>query len=103
MKFQKTVKNKFLFLFFICMNNLHADDPSANDSQIIQPGAPGMPSIILNKDEATNIANSSSIESAINGSNCDILVSPYCEISCVFIKCSCKNYLSLGPNSCRGC
>ena len=53
MKFQKTVKNKFLFLFFICMNNLHADDPSANDSQIIQPGAPGMPSIILNKTSAT--------------------------------------------------
>ena len=57
MRFQKIMKNNFVFLFFIFINPLYANNFNNEDSQIIQPGAPGKPSIILNEDEATTIAN----------------------------------------------
>ncbi|MFL2721741.1 MAG: DUF305 domain-containing protein [Gammaproteobacteria bacterium] len=68
MKFQKIMKNNFLFLFlfFTYTNNLYADNSNNKDSQIIQPGAPGKPSIILNQDEATDIANSSYTKADVN-------------------------------------
>ena len=66
MKFQKIMKNNFLFLFIIYANTLYADNSNDKDSQIIQPGAPGKPSIILNQDEATNIANSSYTKADVN-------------------------------------
>ena len=66
MKFQKIMKNNFLFLFFIYANTLYADNSNDQDSQIIQPGAPGKPSIILNQNEATNIANSSYTKADVN-------------------------------------
>ena len=66
MRFQKIMKNNFLFLFFIFANALYANNFNNEDSQIIQPGAPGKPSIILNQDEATNIANSSYTKADVN-------------------------------------
>jgi len=66
MRFQKIMKNNFLFLFFIFTNPLYANNFNDEDSQIIQPGAPGKPSIILNEDEATNIANSSYTKADVN-------------------------------------
>jgi uncharacterized protein (DUF305 family) len=66
MRFQKIMKNNFLFLFFIFTNPLYANNFNNEDSQIIQPGAPGKPSIILNEDEATNIANSSYTKADVN-------------------------------------
>ena len=66
MKFQKIMKSNFLFLFIIYANTLYADNSNDKDSQIIQPGAPGKPSIILNQDEATNIANSSYTKADVN-------------------------------------
>ena len=66
MKFQKIMKNSFLFLFFIFTNALYANNLNNEDSQIIQPGAPGKPSTILNQDEATNIANSSYTKADVN-------------------------------------
>ena len=66
MKFQKIMKNSFLFLFFIFANTLYANKFNNEDSQIIQPGAPGKPSTILNQDEATNIANSSYTKADVN-------------------------------------
>ena len=66
MRFQKIMKNNFLFLFFIFANTLYANNFNNEDSQIIQPGAPGKPSIILNQDEATNIANSSYTKADVN-------------------------------------
>ena len=66
MKFQKIMKNNFLFLFLIFPNALYANNLNNEDSQIIQPGAPGKPSIILNQDEATNIANSSYTKADVN-------------------------------------
>lgn len=65
MRFQKIIKNNILFLMFICANALSANFDN-EDSQIIQPGAPGKPSIILNQDEATNIANSSYTKADVN-------------------------------------
>ena len=65
MRFQKIMKNNILFLMFICANALSANLDN-EDSQIIQPGAPGKPSIILNQDEATNIANSSYTKADVN-------------------------------------
>ena len=65
MRFQKIMKNNILFLIFICANALSANFDN-EDSQIIQPGAPGKPSIILNQDEATNIANSSYTKADVN-------------------------------------
>jgi uncharacterized protein (DUF305 family) len=65
MRFQKIMKNNILFLMFICANALSANFDN-EDSQIIQPGAPGKPSIILNQDEATNIANSSYTKADVN-------------------------------------
>ena len=65
MRFQKIMKNNILFLIFICTNALSANFDN-EDSQIIQPGAPGKPSIILNQDEATNIANSSYTKADVN-------------------------------------
>jgi len=59
------MKNNILFLLFICANALSANFDN-EDSQIIQPGAPGKPSIILNQDEATNIANSSYTKADVN-------------------------------------
>ena len=66
MKFQKIMKNNFLFLFLIFPNALYANNLNNEDSQIIQPGAPGKPSIILNQEEATNIANSSYTKADVN-------------------------------------
>ena len=66
MKYQKIMKNNFLFLFLIFANALYANNLNNEDSQIIQPGAPGKPSIILNQDEATNIANSSYTKADVN-------------------------------------
>ena len=66
MRFQKIMKNNFLFLFFIFANTIYANNFNNEDSQIIQPGAPGKPSIILNQDEATNIANSSYTKADVN-------------------------------------
>ena len=65
MRFQKIMKNNILFLIFICANALSANFDN-EDSQIIQPGAPGKPSIILNQDEATNIADSSYTKADVN-------------------------------------
>ena len=65
MRFQKIMKNNISFLLFICANALSANFDN-EDSQIIQPGAPGKPSIILNQDEATNIANSSYTKADVN-------------------------------------
>ena len=65
MRFQKIMKNNILFLIFICANALSANFDN-EDSQIIQPGAPRKPSIILNQDEATNIANSSYTKADVN-------------------------------------
>ena len=65
MRFQKIMKNNILFLIFICANALSANFDN-EDSQIIQPGAPGKPSIILNQDEASNIANSSYTKADVN-------------------------------------
>ena len=42
MRFQKIMKNNILFLLFICANALSANFDN-EDSQIIQPGAPGKP------------------------------------------------------------
>ena len=66
MRFQKIMKNNFLFLIFIFANTLYANNFNNEDSQIIQPGAPGKPSIILNQEEATNIANSSYTKADVN-------------------------------------
>ena len=66
MKFQKITKNNFIFLFFICSSSLNANNLNTDDSQIIQPGAPGKPSIILNQEEATDIANSSYTKADVN-------------------------------------
>ena len=66
MRFQKIMKNNFLFLFLIFANTLYANNFNNEDSQIIQPGAPGKPSIILNQEEATNIANSSYTKADVN-------------------------------------
>ena len=66
MKFQKMTKNNFIFLFFICSSSLNANNLNTDDSQIIQPGAPGKPSIILNQEEATDIANSSYTKADVN-------------------------------------
>jgi len=66
MRFQKIMKNNFLFLFLIFASALHSNNLNNEDSQIIQPGAPGKPSIILNQDEATNIADSSYTKADVN-------------------------------------
>ena len=66
MRFQKIMKNNFLFIIFIFANTLYANNFNNEDSQIIQPGAPGKPSIILNQEEATNIANSSYTKADVN-------------------------------------
>ena len=66
MRFQKIMKNNFLFLFFIFANTIYSNNFNNEDSQIIQPGAPGKPSTILNQDEATNIANSSYTKADVN-------------------------------------
>ena len=51
------IKAIFLLVFFASLENLYAE--SGKDAPIIQPGAPGMPSKMLDSSEATNIANTS--------------------------------------------
>ena len=63
------VKNRFYFTIFIALalSNVFYLSAEKNDvNNIIQPGAPGKPSTILNQKEATNIANSSYTKADVN-------------------------------------
>ena len=63
------IKNRFYFAILIALALSNAGYLSAekNDkTNIVQPGAPGKPSTILNQKEATNIANSSYTKADVN-------------------------------------
>ena len=63
------IKNRFYFAILITLALSNAGYLSAekNDkTNIVQPGAPGKPSTILNQKEATNIANSSYTKADVN-------------------------------------
>ena len=60
-------KNKIItqLLFCIVFINTSLSLNAANSAPIIQPGAPGYPSKVLNELEATNIANTSYIKADV--------------------------------------
>ena len=56
----------FTFLVLAFSNNMLFSNEDSLDAPIIQPGAPGEPSKSLNKEDATNIANTSYIKADVN-------------------------------------
>lgn len=65
----KMIKNRFYVTILIALALSNAGYLSADkndETNIIQPGAPGKPSTILNQKEATNIANSSYTKADVN-------------------------------------
>jgi len=63
------IKNRFYFTILITLalsNAAYLSADKNDETNIIQPGAPGKPSTILNQKEATNIANSSYTKADVN-------------------------------------
>ena len=56
----------FTFLVLAFSNNMLFSNEDSLDAPIIQPGAPGEPSKSLNKEDATNIANTSYIKADVD-------------------------------------
>ena len=56
----------FTFLVLTFSNNMLFSNEDSLDAPIIQPGAPGEPSKSLNKEDATNIANTSYIKADVD-------------------------------------